>query len=119
MPLPGSPSNQVISQSPPPNASGISAPKISLLITVAAEPPAFLMPNFVGQRLGSVSDQLQQAGMKLGAVTIGSQPAPVNGAASAPTAVSQPSPSSTVVMQNPAAGQKVLAGSAVALEVKP
>ena len=39
--IPGAPSDQVLSQSPLPNASGVSAPKISLLVTLASQPAQF------------------------------------------------------------------------------
>src|SRR5579862_6816820 len=55
MQLPDAVEGQVLSQAPPPNASGISAPKISLLVADAAQPQSLLMPNFVGQPLGSVT----------------------------------------------------------------
>src|SRR5579863_3337272 len=64
------PADQVLGQSPPPNASGVSAPKISLLTTQAAWPQAFIMPNFVGQSLGGVTLVLQDAGFRLGSVTV-------------------------------------------------
>ena len=121
MEMPGTAADQVISQSPPANASGVSAPKISLLITTAAQPQAFVMPNFVGQTLGNVARVLQDAGMKLGPVTMAAQATaggtsvPQGGAAASP----QVAPSSTIVSQNPVAGQKILAGSAVSLVVTP
>src|ERR1700679_2840056 len=43
--LPDEPPDHVISQNPPPNASGVSAPKISLLVSDGAEPSAFVMPD--------------------------------------------------------------------------
>ncbi len=46
---------QVVAQNPPANASQVAAPKISLLVTAAADPQAFVMANFVGQPLGSAS----------------------------------------------------------------
>jgi beta-lactam-binding protein with PASTA domain len=46
----GLPADQVLAQSPTANATQVVAPKISLLITAAAEPQAFVMPSFVGQR---------------------------------------------------------------------
>jgi beta-lactam-binding protein with PASTA domain len=117
----GTPAGQVISQSPPGNASGVSAPKISLLVAMTAEPDAFVMPNFVGQSLGNVARVLQDAGMKLGTVTMATQ-AP-SGSALAPqvgTPVSpQVAPSSTIASQNPAAGQKIVAGSTVSFVVRP
>src|SRR6266446_5612240 len=64
------PADQVLAQSPPANASQVAAPKISLLVSVAAEPEAFVMPNFVGQPLGSASRTLQDAGFRLGSVSV-------------------------------------------------
>src|SRR5260370_32773816 len=64
------PADQVLAQSPPANASQVAAPKISLLISVAADPEAFVMPNFVGQPLGSASRTLQDSGFKLGNVSV-------------------------------------------------
>ena len=54
MRLPGTPADQVLAQSPPANASQVAAPRTSLLVTVAADPPAYVMPNFVGQAAGHV-----------------------------------------------------------------
>jgi len=126
--MPGAAADQVIAQSPPANASGVSAPKISLLVTTSAEPQGFVMPSFVGQLLGSVARTLQDSGMKLGAVTMapptasigqggapGSEPGVQQGATVSP----QVAPSSTIVSQIPPAGQKVFAGSTVSLVVKP
>src|SRR5262245_2556281 len=42
--VPDSASDQVLAQSPPGNASGISAPRLSLLLTVPADPQSFVMP---------------------------------------------------------------------------
>ncbi len=64
------PADQVLGQSPPPDASGIASPKISLLTTAAAPAQAFIMPNFVGQSLGGVTLVLQDAGFRLGSATV-------------------------------------------------
>src|SRR5208282_2523334 len=77
--LPGVPLDQVISQSPPANASGVAAPKISLLVSDGAEPPVYVMPNLTGQPLGSAMLALQDAGIKAGKVSVlppGSAPTP-------------------------------------------
>src|ERR1700685_644873 len=58
----GTPADQVLAHSPPANANSVAAPKTNLLISVAADPPAYVMPNFVGQSLGVVSRTLQDAG---------------------------------------------------------
>jgi beta-lactam-binding protein with PASTA domain len=119
--FPGMPEDQVLAQSPPPNANQVSAPKTSLLVAVAANPPAFVMPSFVGQPLGSVSRTLQDAGFKLGNVTMAppaASAAAPNAGSSTPAAPTQPSPASIIVVQTPPAGQKILAGAVVNFEVK-
>ncbi len=115
------PLDQVLSQSPPANASGVSAPKISLLVSDGPEPSTYVMPNLTGQPLGSAMLALQDAGIKVGKVSVlpppspqgEPQPAPV-----APSAASEPSAASMIVTQTPAPGQKIAAGSTVNFEVR-
>lgn len=128
----GIPADQVLAQSPPANATQVLAPKVSLLLTTAADPQAFVMPSFLGQPLGSVNRTLMDAGFKLGNVTVAPPPAPPadenaqNGgtqtpapAQSTPPATpAQPSPASFIVTQWPLAGQKVVAGTTVSFEVR-
>jgi beta-lactam-binding protein with PASTA domain len=125
----GIPADQVLAQNPTANATHLVAPKISLLVTTGAAPQTFVMPNFVGQPLGSVNRTLQDAGFRLGNVTVAA-PAPVvadqaNGASPgtvpAPAQVVVPAeatPASMIVSQMPAAGQKVAGGTAVSFEVR-
>jgi eukaryotic-like serine/threonine-protein kinase len=124
-----SPADQVLGQSPPPNASGIAAPKISLLTTEPAAPQAFLMPNFTGQSLGGVTLVLQDAGFRLGSVSIApsaaTPPPPTTSDSSVATSPPppaapppEPTPGSVIVSQNPAPGTKVVAGSAINVEVR-
>jgi eukaryotic-like serine/threonine-protein kinase len=122
MQLPGTSADQVLAQSPPANASQVVAPRTSLLMTVAADPPAYVMANFVGQALGTASRTLQDAGFKLG--TVSTAPPPADNAqipgvpAVVPAAPLEPSPASVIVTQWPPAGQKVLAGAVVNFEVR-
>lgn len=111
MQLPDAQEGQVLAQAPPPNASGISAPKISLLVAAPAQPQALVMPNFVGQPLGSVTVTVQDAGLRVGNVTAAASPQ-----GSSPAA--PPSPASLVVSQNPAAGERVLVGAPINFEVR-
>jgi beta-lactam-binding protein with PASTA domain len=119
--LPDVPLDQVISQSPPANASGVSAPKISLLVGDGPEPAIYVMPNLAGQPLGSAMLALQDAGIRVGRVSVLPPPpspfepqtAPV-----VPSAISEPSAASMIVTQTPAPGQKIVAGSAVNFEVR-
>jgi len=120
--LPDEPLDQVISQSPPANASGVAAPKISLLISDGAEPPTYVMPNLTGQPLGSAMLALRDAGIKVGKVSVLQLSSPLPGepqsAPVAPSAVAEPSAASMIVTQTPAPGQKIVAGSAVNFEVR-
>ena len=114
------PADQVLAQSPTANATRVLAPKISLLVTAEADPPAYVMPSFIGQPLGSASRTLQDAGFKLG--TVGVVPPPsieeITPSAPVPAPPAQPGPASIIAVQNPAAGQKVLAGTSVSFEVR-
>jgi eukaryotic-like serine/threonine-protein kinase len=116
------PADQVLAQSPPANATQIAAPKISLLVSEAADPVAFVMPSFVGQPLGSVSRAVQDAGFRVGNVTVAAAAPDAGGAAAGVPAIAaappEASPASIVVSQMPAAGQKILAGAAVNFEVR-
>ena len=120
----GIPTDQVLAQNPPANATQVLAPKISLLLAGAPAPQAYVMPSFVGQPLGTVSRTLQDSGFRLGNVSVA--PAaiqeldasgnPVPRDQSAPEA--QPTPASLVVLQWPAPGQKVAGGTPVSFEVR-
>jgi beta-lactam-binding protein with PASTA domain len=102
MALADAPADRIVSQSPPPNASGVSAPRINLLVSTAAEPRAFVMPNLAGQPLGTVQLALRDAGLRMGEAGGGS---PVSAA-------------SIVVSQSPIAGEKILRGGVVNLQVR-
>lgn len=126
MQLPGVPADRVLAQSPPANASQVAAPRTSLLVTVTADPPAYVMPNFVGQPLGSASRTLQDAGFKLGTVSMAppetnlasASPGTANGVPPSSLTEPQPSPASMIVTQWPPAGQRILAGAVLNFEVK-
>lgn len=135
--LPEATPGQVIAQNPTANATDVSAPKVSILVAQQAQPEAFVMPNFIGQPLASVTRILKDAGFSVGKVTVAtpappSQPANVAAAASeppntppaAPAQTAQPAPQATVspasiiVSQDPGPGRKVLAGAAISFTVK-
>jgi beta-lactam-binding protein with PASTA domain len=120
----GAPADQVLGQSPPPNASGIAAPKISLLTSDSPPLQAFLMPNFTGQALGGVTLVLQEAGFRLGSVNIALSAATPAPAADSvvppllPAPPAEPTPASVIVSQSPAPGTKIVVGTAVNFEVR-
>jgi eukaryotic-like serine/threonine-protein kinase len=123
----GIPADQVLAQSPTANETQVAAPRISFLVSAAADPQAFVMPSFVGQPLGSASRSLQDAGFRLGNVNVAVPPASpaavdagnpaaanVPSMAAVPPAPTgppaQPTPASIIVSQVPAAGRKCLQG---------
>ncbi len=126
------PPEEVMAQSPPANASQVAAPKTSLLLSATPGPAAYVMPSFLGQGLGGASKTLQDAGFRLGNVSVAPPLANAPGAApaagagspgSAPPAPSerapaQATPSGIIVSQTPPAGQKVFAGAVVNFEVR-
>jgi eukaryotic-like serine/threonine-protein kinase len=122
--LQNAPPDQVISQSPPANASGVAVPKINLLVSAGPEPLTYMMPNLTGQPLGSATLALQDAGIKVGKVSVLPAPSPSPSASepqAAPGALSPasvPNAASMIVTQVPAPGQKIAAGSAVNFEVR-
>ncbi len=136
VPLSGTSAGQVIAQNPPVNATDISAPKISLLVAQDPSPKAFVMPNFIGQQLGSVTNTLKNAGFTVGKVTVMPAEPPANNAqsATAPVPGNAPpapqvstdqttpaqaaSPASIIVSQDPAPGHKVIAGAVINFVVK-
>jgi eukaryotic-like serine/threonine-protein kinase len=113
---PGTTSDQVLSQSPPPNASGVSAPKINLLVSVPPAPQAFVMPSFVGQPLANARLVLQTAGLRLGTVTVAGLPTTDATPPTEPAPL--PSPASIILEQNPFAGQQVTVGAPVNFQVR-
>jgi beta-lactam-binding protein with PASTA domain len=127
--VPGATADQVIAQDPPANASGVAAPKISLLTGEPAPPKALVMPSFIGQQLGNATNTLKSAGFQLGKVSVVPPPASPTSPNSAPlqpapttppasTPVSLPTTASVIVSQNPPAGWKITEGAAISLEVK-
>ncbi len=116
--LPDTMADQVVSQNPPANASGVAAPKISLLVSNGPESAAFVMPDVTGQPLGSATLALQDAGLRVGRVSMVAAPAPAEGQPPSPAPATQPNSASMIVTQTPAAGQKIVAGSAVNFEVR-
>jgi eukaryotic-like serine/threonine-protein kinase len=115
MQVPGIPSDQVVAQSPPANTGDVLAPNISLLITTDSQPQAFVMPSFIGQPLGAVSQKLEDAGFKLGSVTVAPPPIAevpnanasavpdANTSAAQPPQSSQSSPPTSPAAPSPAA----------------
>lgn len=110
--LPETPADQIVAQSPPPNALGVQSPKLNVLVAAETSPTEFVMPSFVGRTLADASAAIEGAGFKIAHVSNDatlSQSMPATNDATTTTTV--------VTRQTPAAGQKVTADTPITLEV--
>ncbi len=114
--VPGAPPDQVVAQSPPPNAEGVVSPRINLLLSAPAEagPQFYVMPDFSGRTLAEASIAIKDAGFRLGAVAVANNGA--NGTAGN-GARQRAAASDIIARQWPTAGQKIAAGTTISLEV--
>jgi len=116
--LPSAPAGQVVSQSPPAKANRVSVPKINILVGNGPPPAVYVMPNFVGQPLGGAAVALQEAGLKVGRVTVASVPPAENQLPVTNVPATQPGAASMIVSQNPPSGKKIATGASVDFEVR-
>lgn len=110
--IPGAPPEQIVAQSPPANATNVSAPKISVLMAAPEEPHSFVMPDLTGRSEDDAVNAIVGAGLKVGRIASQPPPAAENEAANA-----VPSGTRMVLRTYPAAGQRVWEGQAISLEV--
>jgi beta-lactam-binding protein with PASTA domain len=108
--IPGASPDQIVAQSPPANATNVSAPKISVLLATPEERNSFVMPDLAGRSEDDAVNAIVAAGLKVG--RIASQAAPEGESTNA-----VPSGTRMVVRTFPAAGQRVWDGQAIGLEV--
>ena len=101
--MPDFPPDQVVAQSPPPNA-GAASPRVDLLVVAPLEDQQqeYVMPELVGRHLPDAVKTLEASGLHIGKVA---------------DAIGAASPAGTITRQSPAAGQKIVTGTAVNLEV--
>jgi beta-lactam-binding protein with PASTA domain len=120
--VPGISPDRVVSQSPPPNASDVSSPKISLLVSASPQTQAFVMPTFTGQSLGTATSALHDAGFEIGKVSVRAESSSPSSVLSSPTLAQTTTlpalPASLIVAQDPVSGTKVAAGTMVNFVVR-
>lgn len=105
--VPGAVSGTVVAQSPPPNATGVVSPKVSLLIGNGEMPVMYVVPDLTGLPLDSVTRIVTDSGFKVGNIqTVAAANPGQSGRGGA-----------TVVRHEPSVGQRIAAGSAINLEV--
>ncbi|HUK43234.1 MAG TPA: PASTA domain-containing protein [Candidatus Bathyarchaeia archaeon] len=110
--IPGAPVDQIVAQSPPPNAVNVLEPKISILMAAPEDRPSFVMPDLVGRSEDAAIDAIVNAGLRVGGIATQSSPLPEQN-----TAQAVPNGTRMVTKTTPAAGQRVWQGQGIALEV--
>ena len=66
---PGTESDQVLAQDPPPLTADVHSPAVNFLVSLGEPPPSFVCPSFLGRPLGEARRALQEAGFKAGQVS--------------------------------------------------
>jgi eukaryotic-like serine/threonine-protein kinase len=110
--IPGAPADQIVAQSPPPNAVNVSAPKISILFAAVEERKSFVMPDLVGQGEDDAVNQIVGVGLRVSGIQ--TQPAPAGQPGGTQNV---PAGTRMVVKTYPTAGQRVFDGQGIGLEV--
>jgi beta-lactam-binding protein with PASTA domain len=98
----------VLAQSPPPEATDVSSPKVSLLVAAPDSGERYVMPSFVGKPLADANIALIKGGFTLGKVHL-------VGSSDDSNAVNTPG---IILRQSPAAGQRVAAGATISFDVR-
>jgi eukaryotic-like serine/threonine-protein kinase len=106
--LPGATPDTVLAQSPSPDATDVTSPKISLLIAAADNSQLYVMPSFVGKPLAEANIALIKGGFTLGKVRVVSN---------SDDSIAAATPG-IIVRQSPAAGQRVAAGTVISFDVR-
>jgi len=121
------PQDQIVAQSPPPDAQGVVSPKVNLLYNAPA--PAekdFVMPDFVGATLADATVAVTDAGLKVGGVRTLAAPDSQTTASTAvqTPATQKPAPKvkpvpteALIVAQSPGFGAKVTTGTLVNFDI--
>lgn len=112
------PVGSVIAQSPAPGAAGVARPTVSLLLAgpPANTGPTFVMPNLTGQSIYVATQDITQAGLKLGPVI--TVPSAIPAPSANPAQPMPPlTPSGTILSQSPAPGQRIDANTPIQLTV--
>ncbi len=104
--------DQVVAQSPPANATNVSAPKVSVLMAAVEDKKSYVMPDLRGRTQDEAVSAIVGAGLKVGSI---SSQAAADADASAPETM--PYGTRVVTRTVPAAGQRVWEEQTVSLEV--
>ena len=106
-----SPPDQIVAQTPPANATNVSAPKVSILVATPEDRKSYVMPDLRGRGEDDAVNAIVGAGLRVGTITTQEQPADTSSQEALPYGTR------IVVRTVPAAGQHVYEGQSINLEV--
>jgi beta-lactam-binding protein with PASTA domain len=105
--LPGATADTVVAQSPPPEATDVTSPKVGLLFAAGDNGQRYVMPSFVGKPLADATVALIKGGFVLGKIhAVSGSDGNIVGSAV------------IIVRQSPAAGQRIAAGATISFDVR-
>ncbi|MFL6440177.1 MAG: PASTA domain-containing protein [Terriglobales bacterium] len=115
--------DEVVAQFPSPDATDVTSPAVSLLLSQRSPPPAYVMPNFVGRQLADAKEKISRAGLQLASVEVQQ----VNSTPSGSEAQSTPAPpmptkvptSGKIARQSPPPGSRVTPETPIRVEIEP
>lgn len=120
IPSTSAPPGQIVAQSPPPDATEVSEPKVNVLIAEPLAKPLYVMPDFIGRDLSFAKQNIANAGLPAAQVTVA--PAmpitAVEGSAASVTMAPAIIPKlGKIVSQSPAPGARVSADTQIRLQI--
>lgn len=95
-------SNMVLQQDPAPGTSNVTSPHVDMLVSLGSRPPAYVMPELIGQALNEAESKLAGIGMKSPKLTLTPLPGGLHG---------------TVLGQTPQRGSRIDASTIVELQI--
>lgn len=110
--IPNATPDQVVAQTPPANATNVSAPRVSMLVAATEDRKSFVMPDLRGRTEDDAVAAIVAAGLKVS--SIASQPVDASQANSPETLSSG---ARIVTRTVPAPGQRIWDGQSINLEV--
>ncbi len=94
--------DQIIAQEPPPDSKEVIGPAVDVLLSKGPREDAYLTPDFIGMDFRRASEIVKEEGFVTGPVSLQSYPDVAGG---------------VVIVQQPPAGSKILAGATLSFTV--
>ena len=114
--LPG----EIVAQSPPPDATEVSEPKVNVLIAEPLAKPEYVMPDFIGRDLSFAKQKIAKVGLPPPQVSVAPAPPIAVVEASLPSTAVAPvriPNSGKIISQTPAPGSRVRADTQIRLQI--